>query len=225
MKLVLFLLVLLSTTCGYGQDIRPNRVLFENKYFRASSLIVAKDTPQKIVPKQHALLIVPINEMNLSESTTLPAGSVLYVPQGSKWLSLASTSVPSKVVVVELLQNYDDVQACAAPKQCTRPIRFGEGEVGETASLFRGGGLTVDRHRIVPGASLTSNYFTAHMQSHVLLVALTDVDASFGGDAQALTPGNVYFTDAEQADISAGRDETRWVAIRVLGKPVDVTAH
>jgi hypothetical protein len=83
----------------------------------------------------------------------------------------------------------------------------GEQEVGETTFILRGGGITVDRHRLVEGASLTSNYYTARTKSHVLIIALTNLEADFAGDHQDLKAGQVYFTDAEQTDLQREKAE------------------
>jgi hypothetical protein len=91
-------------------------------------------------------------------------------------------------------------------------------EIGLSEFVLRGGGLTVDRHRLVEGASLTSNYYTARTKSHVLIVAITNLEANFGGAAQDLTAAQVYFTDADLADITARKGGARWIAVRVLDK-------
>jgi hypothetical protein len=163
----------------------------------------------------HPVLLVALNDLTVGSGQSMYSDDVRYLKSHADPLMLTARTSSGQFLIVELNQEFERVEECAAPKQCDRTIHTAGQDVGKTTLILSGGGLTVQRHSLVEGASLTSSYYTSNLKSHVLIVPLTAMDANFNGDQQDLRAGHVYFTEAEQADISAVKGGSRWIAIRV----------
>lgn len=99
--------------------------------------------------------------------------------------------------------------------KCSRPIRMGPNEIGETTSLFRNGFITAYRHRLVVRGTLTSTYYSTKGKDHLLLIPLTNLRTNFDGREENLKQGQAYTSDATEVEVNADLAEARWVVVRV----------
>ncbi len=107
------------------------------------------------------------------------------------------------------------MKACSTPSNCTRPVRVGSIQVGETTTLISNGFVTVMRHRLGRGGTLQSSYYSAKGVDYVIIVPVTDIDASIGALNEHLLRGQPYFSGATEIEVSATEGEAIWVVIRL----------
>ncbi|HEU5401978.1 MAG TPA: hypothetical protein VFU86_11515 [Terriglobales bacterium] len=119
-------------------------------------------------------------------------------------------------ILVEFKKHWDaPIKVCGPPMTCDRPIKAMDTVIGETTTLFGNGFVSLFAHRIDPGGSLTSSYFTTRGSDHIVLIPLTDLHANFGGTEEDLKPGNAYTSDASEIEVSAGSKAARWIVVRI----------
>ena len=67
-----------------------------------TSQVLRKGISQKLGSKEHALVVVPLDEVQLDESTRLSTAAVQFVPLGSKAITLSATDQNAQLLVMEL---------------------------------------------------------------------------------------------------------------------------
>src|SRR5581483_3788607 len=204
--------------------IRPNVQLVEdNSYFRVSRLEFGQGATAAIEQHDHDCVLIALGEgltlasRKASIPETLKFGDVRFLPRGAAPEIANARNASSQLILGELKHHWDaEVRTCLDPGNCARPIRMGDAEIGTTTTLFTNGFITGYQHRLDRGGSLSSSYFSAKGKDHLLLVALTDLNADFEGVRQALHPGQTYTSDASMIEVDAEKAEVRWVVIRML---------
>lgn len=210
-----------SQTASEGHEL-----LEENNFFRISRWEVAAGQTASVVNKRD-LVVVAQSEVEAKikrppEATTLMSqGEVRFVPRGEQ-LTIENPYTESAKILVAVLKNHWDaeIRECTEPKKCSHPIRTGPLEVGESTLLFTNGFLTAYRYRLDRGGTLDTSYYSSRAKDHLVLFALTDLDASFDGQEEQLKAGQVYATGAGQVEVNAVSSEARWVVLRM-----DVPTH
>jgi quercetin dioxygenase-like cupin family protein len=194
----------------------------ENEYFRVSRADLLPGAVNKVEQHGRDTIILALGEgMTLvtRKSTSpenLKEGDARFLQQGSvPKIANVGSSLP-QLLIVELKRHWDvEVRACSEPSTCTRLIKMGDASIGETTSLFSNGFITAQRHRLDPGGTLDSSYFSSRGKDHLLLIALTDLQANFGGTAETLLRGQTYSSDATEIEVNAPKSEARWIVIRL----------
>lgn len=141
---------------------------------------------------------------------------VRFLARDTNLRILNSGDKPSQALVIELKQHWDaEVRTCVEPMTCSRPIRMGPNEIGETTSLFTNGFITAYRHRLVARGTLTSTYYSMKGKDHLLLIPWRNLRANFDGTEENLKQGQAYTSDATEVEVNADLAEARWVVVRV----------
>jgi hypothetical protein len=200
------------------------QLLDENAYYRVSRLQLAPGSGAQVRQHGRDAVIVVFGEDGLTMTTPkvpkperLTDNEVRFLARGVDRSIANSSGKASQALLVELKRHWNlEIQPCVEPMKCTRPIQMGESEIGETTSLFTNGFITAYRHHLITGGTLTSSYFSTTGKDHLLLVALTDLRASFDNTEESLKRGEAYTSDATAVEVNAKTDEARWVVIRVL---------
>jgi quercetin dioxygenase-like cupin family protein len=157
-----------------------------------------------------------ISVTNGQNSTTVSQGQVLFLKRNLHSVITNSSENVSKIIDIVLKQHWDaDVHSCGEPKKCSHPILMGTSEIGHSAVLFSSGFVTAYRHELVLGGTLSSSYFSSNGKDHLMLVALTDLQASFDGTEEQLRFGQVYTSEAAQVEVTATKAPAAWVMLRV----------
>lgn len=145
-------------------------------------------------------------------SPDISPGDAEFVERGAHATISKADVSPGEFLVVTLKRHWDtDIRRCTEPKRCTHSIRAGGLAIGQSRSLFGNGVITAYSHQLDRGGTLASSYFSSTGQAHLLLVALTDLQASFDGQDENFKAGQVYATDAGQVEVNAERTQARWV--------------
>ena len=92
---------------------------------------------------------------------------------------------------------------------------MGDASIGETTSLFTNGFITAYRHRIERGGTLSSSYFSPRGKDHLLVIALSEMQANFDGVEETLARGQTYTSEATSVEVRAQTGEAGWIVIRV----------
>lgn len=196
----------------------------ENAYFRVSRIELIPGAKVKVQQhKRDAVIVVLaqdgmlINLPGTQKLEKLSEGDVRFLRLGTDPTVTNSGDKLVRFIIIELKQHSEtEIRACAEPMKCTRPIRVGTAEIGETISLFTNGFVTGYRYRLSSGGTLTSSYFSNDLHDHLVLIALNQMKANFEGTEEQLKPGEAYPSDATEVEVDAGALEARWVVIRVL---------
>jgi len=199
------------------------QVVDENAYYRIPRLDLAPGAEMQLRQHNRDIVFVVLGGDGLvltppksSEPEKLTDGEARFFRSGVNPRIANPIGKLSQALLIELKQHWDaEIRPCTEPMKCTRPIRMGELQIGETTSLFTNGFVSAYRHRLASGATLTSSYFSATGKDHLLLVPLTALRANFGGTDEALRRGQAYTSDATEIEVNAGSGEVRWVVIRV----------
>jgi quercetin dioxygenase-like cupin family protein len=193
----------------------------ENQYFRVFREQVAKTTAIDVHQHGRDAVIVTLGEglalpKPKVENINLKDGEARFLPVGSPRRLVNSGGGTAAVLIVELKQHWEaGMRVCSEPAKCTRPIRMGEYSIGETTSLFTNGFVTAYRHKLERGGTLSSSYFSAKGKDHLLVIALTDLHASFDGNDETLKAGQAYASEATGIEVDAATAPVRWIVIRV----------
>jgi hypothetical protein len=220
---IIYLLLTVAFRAQANPPEPTGELIADDAHYRVSRVTMVPGA--QVVVKQNGhdvVLVVPASaRITLASSVDSPpedigGGQVRFLKTGSKAAIGNPTDKTGQALVVELKQHWDaEVHPCAEPKKCTRSIRAGGQEIGETKQLFGNGFITAYQHRLVAGASLTSSYFSAKGKDHLLFIAQTDLRANFDGLEETLNPGQAYSSDAAEVEISASSSEAKWVVIRI----------
>jgi len=231
MKTVLALLALLAVTawaqikCG----VQPSpdtansfQLLEDNESYRVQRFDFDKDSRVSLTQHKNDFIVIALGEgLGLSSANDghlekLADGDVRFLERSTTETLLHQGTTVAQAVVIALKQHWDtDVRPCAEPKSCSRPIRAGGREIGQSESLFTNGFLTAYRHRMDRGGTLSTSYYSKNGTHHLMLVALDDLHANFEGTDQELRRGQVFGSDAGEVEVEAGAHAARWVVIRV----------
>ncbi len=199
-----------------------SQLVEENDYYRVFRADLVPDAVSRVDQHGRDTVVVALGE-GLSLTTRksinpekLKDGEARFLPRESApQIVNVGNSLP-QLLMIELKRHWDaEVRACSEPSTCTRPIRMGEASIGETTSLLSNGFITVQRHRLDAGGTLDSSYFSSRGRDHLLLVALTDLQANFGGTAETLLRGQTYSSDSTELEVNAPKSEAKWIVIRL----------
>lgn len=199
------------------------RVLDENDFFRVIRLQLTAGQATTISGRGQDSIVVALLGKNLvardvqgNASSQLPQGEVRFVSRGSPIVILNVGEDPAEIVAAFLKHHFDaEVRPCVEPHKCTRPIETGAKQIGESTLLFTSGFIVAYRHRLERGGTLVSSYYSSSGKDHLLLVAMSDLQANFDGEEERFTEGQVYTSDASQIEVNASSTEARWVVIRM----------
>lgn len=194
----------------------------ENPYFRVFRLQITANATKTFESHERDAVLVSLGE-NLGltmhkpyESASLENGGIRFLPMDSVTHLANTRSSAVFALIAELKQHWEPpMRTCSEPSRCTHPIRMGEAVIGETTSLFTNGFVTAYQHRLDPGATLDSSYFSAKGRDHLLLIALTDLHANFDGIDESLQAGQTYASEATAVEVNAGKSPARWIVLRV----------
>lgn len=201
-------------------------LLEENDFFRISRWEVAAGQTASIVDKRDFIVIaqseVEARIKRPGEATVLMSqGGVRFVPRGEQ-LTIENPDIKPAKVLIAVIKNHWDagIRECIEPKKCSHPIRTGSLEIGESTLLFTNGFLTAYSYRLDRSGTLDTSYYSSRAKDHLVLFALTDLDASLDGQDEQLKAGQVYATGAGQVEVNAVSSDARWVVLRM-----DVPTH
>ena len=182
-----------------------SRLLLDNDYVR----VVQQPSPTGIISKKNDSVVIAISP------DSSRAADIKFVSRGSV-IAQDSGKAEWKSIVIELKRHWDaPIRVCGYPMQCTHKVEPADVEVSETTSLFTNGFITASKHRVFPGGTLSSSYFSPKGSDHIVFVSLSALDASFDGIDEKLAPGQVYFSDAAQVEVTAGDHDGDWIVIRL----------
>ena len=139
-----------------------------------------------------------------------------FIPKGTH--AVRSNSSDHEVVdlLIEPKQHWDaPVRPCSAPMNCTRTTKMGNDPIAWTTTLFTNGFLTAATHRVVPGGTLDSFYYSAKGSDAIVVVPFTEISANFGGIDETLKAGQPYFSTATEAEVTGTNAEGRWFVLRI----------
>jgi hypothetical protein len=198
-------------------------LLDENAYYSAAmiDLPVGADTQIRQIKRDVVDCGSRWGPLNLIFSKSpnaeqIATDEVRFLARDTDLRILNSSDKPSQALVIELKQHWDaEVRTCVEPMKCSRPIRMGANEIGDTTSLFTNGFITAYRHRLVVRGTRTSRYYSTKGKDHLLLIPSTNLRANFDGTEENLKQGQAYTSDATEVEVNADLSEARWVVVRV----------
>ena len=194
----------------------------ENEYFRVTKVQLPPGTAGEVGHRDRDAVFLTLGKgLTVSREKTgasddLREGEVRFLPRESS-LQIANTGTSlTQLLVVELKRHWDgEIRPCSEFSKCTRPIRIRDLTIGETTSVFTNGFITSYRHRLDRGGTLSSSYFSSKGKNHVLLIALTGLQANFDGAEESLQRGQTYASDATGVEVDASKGESQWVVVRM----------
>jgi hypothetical protein len=213
-----------QSAVGPKQPLKAaSQLVEENRYYQVSRLDLPAGSDTQVHQNKRDCVIVVTGEVPVtlvlpksSEGQQVTNGEARFFPCDADPNIRNSSDRDSQALVIELKQHWDaDVRTCAEPMKCSRPIRMGSTEIGETTSLFTNGFITAYRHRVVVRGTLTSSYFSSKGKDHLLFIPLTDLRANFDGTEENLKRSQAYASDATEVEVNADLVEARWIVIRV----------
>jgi hypothetical protein len=198
-------------------------LLDENAYYSAAmiDLPVGADTQIRQIKRDVVIAVVGGGPLNLIFSKSpnaeqIATDEVRFLARDTDLRILNSSDKPSQALVIELKQHWDaEVRTCVEPMKCSRPVRMGPSEIGDTTSLFTNGFIPAYRHRLVVRGARTSRYYSTKGKDHLLLIPLTNLRANFDGTEENLKQGQAYTSDATEVEVNADLSAARWVVVRV----------
>ena len=219
----LSLLLLAAALPGVAPQERETvtrQIVLENAHVRVSRFWLEPKASTEFRSTVDSIVVAIANGTSLTlpheQARPLGPGDVQFVEKPSQLTLENLDEKPNVNLVVELKRHWDvPMEACSTPSSCTRPVRVGSMQVGETTTLVSNGFVTVMRHRLDRGGTLQSSYYSAKGVDYVLLVPVTDIDASIGGLEEHLLHGQPYFSGATEIEVSATETESVWVVIRL----------
>ena len=219
------------TTAGKSSPVVEARLIEDSSYFQATRATLPPGATFPIEHKGFDSIVVFLGDgLALKEGKESPgrpvrADDVRFLPMGSVAIAANSGADPAEIVIINLKRHWDpEVRNCTEPSKCSRPVRVGEAQIGETVSLFTNGFISAYRHTLERGGTLASSYFSPKGKDHLVLVAATPLIADFEGAEERLKAGQVYFSDATQLEVNAATMAAKWVIIR-MHIPKDDPSH
>ncbi len=201
-----------------------SKLLLENADVLVTRSSVPRDTVPPLSFKSGDGVIVPLQKLTWSAALAANSefaagpGEAVVFPQGSSPQVYQAKDAPPNGAFIQVILKHHyatPFRKCEEPKECVRPIRIGDQVIGETRSLFTNNYISAYRHQLVPGGTLASSYFTSRGTDHALFIAITPLSANFSGEEITLEAGQVYFSTAQQVEVTAGAKDAVWVAIRI----------
>lgn len=194
----------------------------ENESYRVQRVELDRDSEIGLPQDGRDAIVVILGEgvsmssLGVANAERLADGDVRFLERSRHAIFLHSGATVGRVLLIGLKQHWDaEIHPCALPKTCSRPIRAGGREIGQSESLFTNGFVTAYRHRMDRGGTLSTSYFSKSGTHHLMLVALDDLRSNFEGTEQELRRGQVFGSDAGEVEIEAAEHQARWVVIRV----------
>ncbi|MCU1287435.1 MAG: hypothetical protein JWO13_3785 [Acidobacteriales bacterium] len=201
-----------------------HHLVFENEYVRVFKVEVAPHAETLYHKHDVDYVFVTLGDSDVDSVRVgekpvrllLKDGDTRFTKGGFAHKAVNNSDKPFVNVTVELKKAFDaEMKNCEEPMKCTRDIMLGGSPIGDSTSLFTNGFVTVVRHHLKAGASLTSSYYSARGKDKILFVPLTQAKVNFGGISELLNIGQVYFSGAGELEVNAGDDDVRWVMIRL----------
>lgn len=223
---VILLVAMLASAIAWQQpapESTGSQLAAENAYYRATRIQLEPKSVIPVPPHGNDVVVilpgpdaVQLTSGPVAQPIELKDGDVRFLDRKQHFTLQNAADTAVQVLVVELRQHWDsEIRICSEFAKCSRAIRMGNLEIGETTSLFTNGFVTAYRHRLVSRGTLTSSYFSSRGKSHLLLIPLTDLRANFDGIDEELKGGQVYPSDAVEVEVTASDHEIRWIVIRV----------
>jgi len=207
--LLTWILAVLVCASAPGQTpVSPPQLVLENDTVRVSKITLPAHGHFTFDEKADAVMV------RLSdESGQFMAGGHIAVDN--------STDLDATDILISLKNHWDaEVRPCSFPRECTRETQMGGQAIAQTTTLFTNGFVTAAVHRLVPGGTLDSSYYTAKGSDRIVVIPFTALDASFDGTPVNLKSGDPYFSSATQVEVTARDHEARWFVLRLnLPKP------
>jgi hypothetical protein len=173
MKTVLALLALLAVSAWaqIQSGVQPSpdtansfQLLEDNESYRVERFDFDKDSRVSLTQHKNDFIVIALGEgLGLSSANDdhvekLADGDVRFLERSTTETLLHQGTTVAQALVIGLKQHWDiDVRPCAEPKSCSRPIRAGGREIGQSESLFTNGFLTAYRHRMDRGGTLSTS--------------------------------------------------------------------
>lgn len=197
--------------------------LDENDFFRVSRMEIEPGKSATIGDRTRDLIIVPVAGGDLSATGThsnttgrLSNDEVRFEGRGTQIVVSNNNQIPARLIIADLQRHFDaEIRPCVEPHKCTHPIQTGPAQIGQSTLLFTSGFITAYSYRLDRGGTLASSYYSSNGKDHLLLIARTELQATFDGQEQQLLAGQVYTSDASQVEVSASTAEARWIVIRM----------
>lgn len=175
------------------------RLLEENDFFRVINLELAAGQATTISDRgQDAIAVTLLGKKLVTRdgqsnmTSPLPEGEVRFVNRGNRMVVSNQGEGAAEVVVAFLKHHFDaEVRPCAEPRRCTRPIQTSVSQIGESTLLLTSGFITAYRHRLDKGGTLASSYYSSTGKDHLLLIAISDIEANFDGQEERLSGGQI----------------------------------
>lgn len=214
---LLLLALLLSTLAVSQQPEASDRLLLENEFVRLRSLAISPDT-RALSSTLDSVFVLP-NDASVTVAATedQPTSSelLLFVPSGAS-RTLRAQTPSATAFLIELKKHWEaPMKPCSETAMCSRTIRAGGMNVGETRTIFSNGFVTGVRHSLDRGATLSSSYFSAKGEDRILLLPLTPLRATFDGAELEFKAGQPYFAMAKDVEVSADSARAVWIVIRL----------
>jgi hypothetical protein len=222
---ILFALLLpLSALRSYSQSSNPNvELLIENAEVKVTRYTGSPGQVVEVKASGGDAVVVPAGAVSWApspaDSSPLSAvrGDAIFVAEGNHVYVRQSEAESSFVLYgIDLKHHWQStLRKCEEPKECARPITIAGQVIGETRKLFTNNYVSAFRHELEKDGTLNSSYFTSRGTDHVLFIALTRLAANFSGEELKLDAGQVYFSKAQEVEVSALSGRALWVVIRI----------
>lgn len=203
-----------------AREPATHQVVLENDHVRVSRSWLESRAKTEFRTTEDSIVVALAKGTSLTVPREQPhilgPGEVQFLAKLTQLTLENVDDKPNVSLVVELKRHWDaPMKACSAPSDCTRPVRVGSMQVGETTTLLSNGFITVMRHRLNRGGTLQSSYYSAKGVDYVIVVPVTDIDATIGATNEHLLHGQPYFSGATEIEVSASETEAVWVVIRL----------
>jgi len=165
-----------QSTIDAKQQLSPgvsSLLLDGNAYYSAAmiDLPFGADTQIRQIKRDVVIAVVGGGPLSLIFSKSpnaeqIATDEVRFLARDTDLRILNSSDKASQALVIELKQHWDaEVRTFVEPMKCSRPVRMGPNEIGDTTSLFTNGFITAYRR-----GTLTSTYYSTKGKDHLLLI-------------------------------------------------------
>jgi hypothetical protein len=111
-------------------------LLDENAYHSLAMIDLPVGTDTQIRQIKRDVVIAVVG----GGAEQIATDEVRFLARDTDLRILNSSDKPSQALVIELKQHWDaEVRTSVEPMKCSRPIRMGKNEIGDTTSLFTNG--------------------------------------------------------------------------------------
>jgi hypothetical protein len=183
---------------------------------QAPQVVLDNDFVRVIRVTASAVNTRAIDEKNDTVIVRLQDETARFIPKGGQFDRSSGTDPSSAELLIGIKRHWDaEMRPCAYPMKCTRETVVGNEPIAWTTTLFTNGFVTATTHKVAPGGTLTSSYYTAKGTDRILFIPFTAIKASFGGIEESLKAGQPYFTAGTEVEVSATDAESRWFVLRL----------